>query len=373
MANNSVMHTITSLVAGCLLFLQPIASLADDLPPVSAQFQQLVSQHQVCSAALIMIKARQLQEPLFATGCPDAVMPDADSIFQAASLGKPVFAYAVLGLVAQGKLDLDKSLLHYLPQGYLHASRAHDINSPKDLVTDPRLQKITARMVLQHRSGLPNWANGKLELVSDPDTRWQYSGEGYALLQRVVETISGLPLDTFMQQQVFTPLGMTHSSYLPPADWRSNILAGSDQGKPLPPWRPKQAIAASTLHTSIRDYGNFVAAVLKNETLLRQITEKPVMADQRSAVQWGLGWALSQTQAQTSLLWHWGNNPGYRVFVIIAPGSGDGMVLLTNANRGLALAEPLVGRILPESSPLFRFPLLDGAPSGFLCRNLGIC
>lgn len=373
MANKSVMHTTASLVAGCLLFLQSIASFADDLPPVSAQFQQLVSQYQVCSAAMIMIKARQLQEPLFATGCPDAVKPDADSIFQAASLGKPVFAYAVLGLVAQGKLDLDKSLLHYLPQGYLHASRAHDINSPKDLVTDPRLQKITARMVLQHRSGLPNWANGKLELVSDPDTRWQYSGEGYALLQRVVETISGLPLDTFMQQQVFTPLGMTHSSYLPPADWRSNILAGSDQGNPLPLWRPKQAIAASTLHTSIRDYGNFVAAVVKNETLLRQITEKPVMADQRSAVQWGLGWALSQTQAQTSLLWHWGNNPGYRAFVIIAPGSGDGMVLLTNGNRGLALAEPLVSRIVQGPFPLFRFPLLDGASSGFLCRYLGIC
>ena len=357
----------------CLVLLPCGVTHAEDALPLATQFQQLASQHQVCSAALAIIKSGQLQAQLFAQGCQDAVIPDADSIFQAASLGKPVFAYAVLTLAAQNRIDLDKPLLQYLPQGYLHAHRPHDINSPTDLVTDPRLEVVTARMVLQHRSGLPNWANGELELTANPGSRWQYSGEGFVLLQTVVESITGMSLDDFMRQQVFEPLGMKHSSYLPPSEWRPHMLPGSLQGKPLSLQKIRRAVSASTLHTSIQDYASFVMAVMKNEAVLKQTLDRPVVADQASAVRWGLGWGIGYTPAQDVLLWHWGNNYGYRAFVVFAPGSADGMVLLSNSNHGLALAEPLARRILPAPLPLFHFPLLDSGPPGLLCRILSIC
>ena len=82
----------------------------------------------------------------------------AAAVFEAASLSKPVFAAAVLTLVQKGQLDLDRPLLSYLPAGYLHRQNPFDSAAATAPVADPRLSRVTARMVLSHTSGLPNWA-----------------------------------------------------------------------------------------------------------------------------------------------------------------------------------------------------------------------
>ncbi|MFZ6733536.1 serine hydrolase domain-containing protein [Undibacterium sp. Ji42W] len=340
----------------------------------SQQLQHLASKHQVCTAALVYIHNQQIQEPLFAKGCEDAVMPDASSIFQAASLSKPLFAYAVLKLAAQGKLALDEPLMQYLPQGYQHLTKPGEVNSPREPFTDPRLQKVTARMVLQHTAGLPNWASGKLAFESEPGTRWQYSGEGYLLLQAAIESITGMGLQAWMQQAVFAPLGMQHSSYEPPKEWQNQLVAGSLQGKPLPLRPARKAVAAASLHTSIGDYARFVQAVLKDTDLQKQIFDHPVMADQRSNTEWGLGWGVGHTSTadRARLLWHWGNNYGYRAFVIVAPATGDAMILLTGSDQGLKLAQALTANVIPGQLELFQFPML-GLKPGFLCQALSIC
>ncbi|MFZ6655366.1 serine hydrolase domain-containing protein [Undibacterium sp. TJN19] len=344
---------------------------------VSTQFQQLASQYQVCAAALVYIKAGQIQEPVFANGCEETRMPDSDSIFQAASLGKPVFAYAVLGLVTQGKLALDAPLMQYLPQGYQHASQPGDSNSAHELVTDGRLQKVTARMVLQHTTGLPNWASGHLDFQFEPGARWQYSGEGFMLLQAVVEAITGMELEAWMQQQVFAPLGMLHSSYQPGKAWQDHLICGSLHGKALSLRVPRHAVAAASLHASVTDYARFVQAVLRDESAITRILANPVITDQQSNVQWGLGWGLTHPNSagqgvQSTLLWHWGNNYGYRAFVIADPATGNGMVMLTNSDQGLKLAEAMTANIIPGQLSLFQFPML-GLKPGFACQVLGIC
>lgn len=122
-----------------------------------------------------------------------------DTIFSAASLSKPVFAYAVMRLVDRGELDLDQPLAEIVPNPRL----AHD----------PRYLEITARMVLSHTSGMPNWSWGEIYIASEPGEKFNYSGEGVCYLQQVVEQITGKSLNEVMDQEVFLPLGMNSSSY----------------------------------------------------------------------------------------------------------------------------------------------------------------
>src|SRR5262249_49289907 len=88
---------------------------------------------------------------------------DDDTVFEAASMTKPVFAYTVLRLVDRGVLDLDTPLYTYLPY--------------EDIAHDDRYKLITARMVLTHRTGFPNWRTGKLDIKFTPGTQVSYSGE----------------------------------------------------------------------------------------------------------------------------------------------------------------------------------------------------
>src|SRR5919112_1759048 len=126
---------------------------------------------------------------------------DTATVFEAASLGKPVFAYAVMKLVDEGRFDLDRPLASYQPL--------------PDLSQDSRYQRITARMVLSHTSGLPNEVRPgeHLSLQFEPGTRFSYSGAGFAYLQRVIEGVVRTPLDTFVRRTVFEPLHMTNSAY----------------------------------------------------------------------------------------------------------------------------------------------------------------
>jgi CubicO group peptidase (beta-lactamase class C family) len=136
----------------------------------------LAARHYVCGVAIAVIKDRKIDSIDSATGCLPALMLNSDSVFQAASLSKPVFAYAVLKLVEQGKLELDAPLVKYLPQGYRHQFDPLEAE-PSDLVTDPRIQAVTVRMVLHHSSGLPNWASGPLSFDSAPGAKGTTQGK----------------------------------------------------------------------------------------------------------------------------------------------------------------------------------------------------
>src|SRR5579863_2486785 len=158
-----------------------------------------------------------------------------DTAFNVGSLSKPVFAYGVLKLVDQGKLGLDVPLTTYLPKPYIEG--------------DDRLQKITARIVLSHRTGFPNWRNNDpLRIYFKPGERFSYSGEGMVYLQKVVEQVTGKPLNDYMQEAVFVPLGMTSSSYVWRKDFDDTAASGHDaEGAPVDLLKPKEANSAASL------------------------------------------------------------------------------------------------------------------------------
>ncbi len=162
---------------------------------------------------------------------------EADTVFQAASLSKPVFAYAVLKLAEQGKLDLDTSLTIYLPDPYVP--------------DDPLLDRITARHVLSHTTGWPNWRTEGQPLRREraPGEVFGYSGEGYNYLQRVIECLVGQPLDAYMTKTLLDPLGMTHSSYA----WATILGTSALSSRPS---RPKPASSSWPTATAASNCGS---------------------------------------------------------------------------------------------------------------------
>jgi CubicO group peptidase (beta-lactamase class C family) len=281
-----------------------------------------------------------------------------DTVFEAASLSKPVFAYGVLKLVEQGKLGLDVPLTTYLPKPFVEG--------------DERLAKITARIVLSHRTGFPNWPadDGSVPIYFTPGERFSYSGEGYIYLQRVVEQITGKPLNEYMTEAVFAPLGMTSSSYVWRPDFDALTATGHDSnGKPTELWKPKEAGAASTLNTTAKDYALFVEAVLNGKGL-RPATfhemETPQIAldpECRICIKrepkqlsknlfWGLGWGIERKDG-SDVLWHWGDNGSFKCFVMAEPKTKSGVVMFANSENGLVIAKPVIDEAMGTESLAF--------------------
>ena len=270
-----------------------------------------------------------------------------DTVFEAASLSKPVFAYAVLKLVDQGKLSLDTPLTAYLSKPYIEG--------------DGRLAKITARIVLSHRTGFPNWRGdgNPLTIRFTPGERFSYSGEGFVYLQRAIEQITGKPLNDFMTEAVFQPLGMTSSSYIWRSDFDARASTGHDaDGQPREKRKPTEANAAASLHTTARDYALFLSAVLtgtglKPATLgemeTPQVALDPACTNCTDRVPrelsrnlfWGLGWGIERTD-QGDSLWHWGDNGAFKCFVAAQLKDKTAIVMFTNSENGLAIAKPIV-------------------------------
>ncbi|HEX8362376.1 MAG TPA: serine hydrolase [Longimicrobium sp.] len=279
----------------------------------------------------------------------------AGTVFEAASLGKPVFAYAVLKLADRAVLDLDAPLSRYLPQPYVAG--------------DERLHRITARSVLAHSTGLPNSRRGgePLRISFEPGERFSYSGEGYLYLQKVVEGVTGLGLDSVMKELVFKPLGMEHSSYVwrPEYD-RLKAYGHGPAGELSGRGRSNAANAAASLETTAADYARFVAAVMRGEGLTpaasRALLSPWVRVDAGCAVcighapgashpnlAWGMGWGLD-IEGPDTLFWHWGDNGDMKSFVMGSRNTGKGVVLFANSANGLAIAQEIVRVALGRES-----------------------
>ncbi|NIP79534.1 MAG: serine hydrolase, partial [Gemmatimonadetes bacterium] len=260
------------------------------------------------------------------------------TVFQAASLSKPVFAYLVMRLVERGVIDLDRPLARYAP-------------NPR-MEVDARYRTITGRMVLSHSTGLPNWGGDTLRLAFDPGTGFRYSGEGYVYLQQVVESVTGLGLDELARREVFEPLGMSRSSYLWQDRFADDAALGHDAlGRPRPLRRRSEANAAASLLTTAGDYGRFLAAVLTGQGLAPGTLDRmlaPAVEARRPGparpgegrIQWALGWGL-ETGPEASF-WHWGDNGAFKAYVAAFPARDGAVVYFANSVHGLSIAEDLV-------------------------------
>jgi CubicO group peptidase (beta-lactamase class C family) len=310
------------------------------------------------------------------------------TVFEAASLGKPIFAYAVLRLVDAGRLDLDRPLYDYLA--------APEANTP-------RMRRVTTRHVLTHTSGLPNWRHepGPLAPATEPGETYTYSGEGFFYLQRVVERVTGRPIARLLREEVLEPLGMRESSWVWRPEFDSRMAVGYDEGgapaevyaaigrrteiiarewgNPIEDWRYEDAVrtvplvnpawpvlpvymvpnVAASLLTTARDYARFLSRLVAQPPgaglALGSATYQAMTTPQvriNSALAWGLGWGVQEDEYGRTL-WQWGANNGFRNFTVADPTNGRAIVVLTNSGNGPRVYERVIVALTGHDHPAF--------------------
>lgn len=271
---------------------------------------------------------------------------DTLTVFEAASLSKPLFAYIVMRLADRQQFDLDRPLAELLEYPRL----AHD----------PRYRHITARMVLSHGTGLPNWGRDTLTLRFDPGTGYQYSGEGFVYLQRTLERVTGLTLEELATREVFDPLGMTRSSYVWQDRFEGNAAYAKDWAWRVGPIsRYTAANAAYSLVTTAGDYAKFVVAVLNGTGLSPKMwrehlspvrpVHQPWRPDLDDAhIRYGHGWGIQDGRAGPAIFHSGYNGRRFRAWVQAYPSGKTGIVYLASGDEGDTFAAELVSRVVAD-------------------------
>ena len=292
----------------------------------------------------------------------DGKAVDAQTVFQAASLSKVVGAYVALRLADAGVIDLDTPLWQYWP-------------SPRVAGNVPA-QTITARQVLSHTSGLPNWQispslpeieHTPLQSLMPPGQGFAYSGEGFFLLQRTLEQVTGQRWEQLAREHAFAPLGMDSSHYLATERFNAHKAYGHHADGTLERERVfAWENTAWTLSTTASDYHRFVTRALFNGEGLQPATHAAMLAPASDAadprattpadarIAWGLGVGLQNADGRR-LVWHWGDNPGFKAFFALDRDSGAHLVLLTNSQNGPKAYRPLLQQFLGAG----QYPALD--------------
>lgn len=195
-----------------------------------------------------------------------------DTIMYGASLTKAVFAYTVMQLVEEGKLDLDRPLAGYLPRPLPDYGNLDDYGNWGDLAGDERWRRVTARHVLTHSVGWANFSwfepDRKLRFHFEPGARYAYSGEGIILLQFAIEKGLGLDLGAEMKRRVFDRFGMARTSMIWRPDFAGNLADGWKSDGSVEPHDERSRVrAAGSMDTTIADFARFAAGFMRGEGL----------------------------------------------------------------------------------------------------------
>jgi CubicO group peptidase (beta-lactamase class C family) len=339
-----------ALIVACLVPACSTGAEQVDIAALAAEIPRLMEAADVPGLSIAVLEHGEISwTGAFGTVNDSATNAvNAETLFEAASLSKPVFGYIVLRLVDRGEFDLDHPLFEMLEYPRL----AHD----------RRYERITARTVLTHGTGLPNWGDEQLTLAFDPGTAFGYSGEGFVFLQKVVEEVTGLSLEELAQREVFEPLGMTRSSFV----WQERFAPNAAYARDLswnvgPITRWSDGNAAASLLTTATDYARFVAAVL-NGTGLSNETWSAYLSPERSmeepptetSTYFGLGIGVDDGPAGRTFFHSGNNDDRFISYMVGYPGRGLGFVYFANVGDGTSIAESLAAHVIRDDRPTDR-------------------
>lgn len=270
---------------------------------------------------------------------------DGNTLFQAASVTKPVFAFMVMRLAERGLIDLDKPLYQYLPFG--------------NIAEDERYKLITARLVLTHQTGLPNWAWGgplgwksgtKGKLLFKPGEKFGYSGEAFEYLGRVVEHLTKKDLNQLLKEEVIQPLEMQEMYFV--GNEKLTMANGHIQQFPTFWGQPYFAGTAFSMLTEAKTFSQFAVALTNKKGLSEKTYESmfnrrvlaPGFPPPPNNSYWNLGMGLGffvQDTPYGKAVMHGGSNGDFQCEFVLYPKQKMGFIIFTNSNMGHKLGQEL--------------------------------
>ena len=344
-----------SILAGAIatVFLLALAPLRADAPPsIAAALQPFVEKHTLAGAVLLVAdkdKVLDVETVGFADIAAKKPMTK-DAIFWIASMSKPITATAFMILVDEGKVSLDDPVEKYLPEfkGQQVAGADGKLKAP--------VHPITVRNVLSHTSGLPFkspmevptldlfplaervQSYAKLALQFEPDSKYQYANAGINTAGRIIEVVSGMSYERFLQEKLFTPLGMKDTTFAPDAAQIARIAksykpnAKKDDLEEIPVGQLKyplddpsrQPMPAGGLFSTAADLARFCQMILRGGELggKRYLSEKAIrtMTTKQTGDLpngYGLGWATDKNPGGP-----FGHGGAYATNMSVNPGAG---------------------------------------------------
>ena len=250
-----------------------------------------------------------------------------NSLFEAASITKPVFAYVVNRLAERGEFDLDKPLHEYLPF--------------EDLAEFEEYKLMTGRHVLMHLSGLPNWGR---EMKNKPGTKYGYSGEGFEYLKRVVAHVLDKDILQILNEEVIGPLALYNMYFADCEELREAGVMGHYGSTPTPQYWPEEPGMAWSMQTEAKAFSRFAIALLEARGLATEtynnmftlLTEYPLEEDETAKEYpegMGLGIAIRESPFG-KVFGHGGNNGDFKCHFEVYKDLKMGYVVFTNSNWG---------------------------------------
>lgn len=291
---------------------------------------------------------------------------EVNTLFQAGSISKPLAALAALKLVEEGKVDLDTDVNTYLKDDWKVAENRFTEN-----------EKVTLRRLLTHTAGMTvhgfpgyqqddpfptvievlNGAGNTPGIFVDtlPGSIWRYSGGGYTVMEKMVEDVSGQPLEVYIAEQILRPMGLTASTYeqpLPESRKAEASAAYDDEGQIIKGWwhnYPEQAAAG--LWTNPTDLATYCLAIQaiaagKTDGILQPETIEKMLTKHKN--DWGLGPSL-QKEGDSLLFRHGGKNAGFTNEMVAFARQGKAVIIMTSADNG----GRLIGEVMRSISAYY--------------------
>lgn len=255
------------------------------------------------------------------------------TVFEAASLTKPLIAYLALKLCQIGILELDSPL--------------------------PSLEKdlppFTLRQVLSHTAGFPTAnrkGNAPMNLISQPGSSFAYSGEGYFYLGRVIEHLTKTSLASLANKLVFEPFQMKESSLIWEEKYTTQAASPHNRaGQPTEKWKPTKAIASFSLHTTASDFAKFMIGA-------KALPEMSIVNHQINAsIGWGLGWGIEMLPDGEQAIWHSGDNGTFQCLAF--QNESITFVIMTNSANGMKVYRDVLGLFSRGTHPFLDWEQFD--------------
>jgi len=331
-------NVITS-IAGLITLVSILTACSTKLLPISNNDSILnwMKNENVPTVGICIIEDAKIRQIKMIGNIEYHSPAPVNTLFNIASLTKPLISMTTLKLVSNGQWELDEPLCHYW--------------TDPDVVNDSLNRKLTTRHVLSHQSGLPNWRgqepNGKLSFAFEPGTQWKYSGEGFEYLRKALEVEFNTPIERIVDSLLFKPLKMKDTRFYWDSTVDSTLYADryDTDGKPYEKEKWYSANASNLVLTTVEDYGKFGVAILKGNYLSTEVQNEMIQKQAllKNGNEVGLGWFLIKNLTNGSYaLYHSGSNRGQNTKIFLLPKSQKGIIIFTNGENGNKVCEKII-------------------------------